>query len=187
MMTEDKQTGLGGTFSGKTSGSQIGYGHPYAESIRESAFAVISKAATGQLLIKACHKGQIPIHVIKGNGQAGFSPQARVVYLQVAPKKDNAGAVDILMLIKAMREADQELIGLTTPDPMKDLMKYATVMHTKNLDAIIYTCKVVKELTNSSKYPDLLDGLGKLGYGKVYKAYLEDASEEELFDAYADA
>jgi hypothetical protein len=186
-MSEDDKAGLGSTFGAKTKGSQIAYGHPNADSIRESALAVISQAATGKLLIKACHKGNIPLHVIKGNGIAGFSPQARVVYLQVAGKKETAEAVDILMLIKAMREADQELIGLTLPDPLKDLMKYATVMHTKNLDAIVYTCKVVKELTNSSVYKDLLDGLAKLGYGKVYSAYLKDASEEELFDAYAEA
>lgn len=186
-MSEKETTGLGSAFGSKTKGSQIGYGHPYAENILETAMQVISQAPTGQLLMKACRKGNIPIHIIKGNGIAGFSPQARVVYLQVAGKKELADATDILMLIKAMREADQELIGLTTPDPMKDLMKYATVMHTKNLDSIIYTCKVVKELTKSSVYKELLDGLAKLGYGRVYSAYLEDASEEELFDAYAEA
>ncbi|PZQ46562.1 MAG: hypothetical protein DI551_04975 [Micavibrio aeruginosavorus] len=186
-MTDKETSGLGGTFGSKTKGSQIGYGHPYADSILDSAMAVISTVPTGQLLIKACRKGGIPIHIIKGTGIAGFSPQARVVYLQVPGKKETADPVDILMLVKAMREADQELIGLTTPDPLKDLMRYATVMHTKNLDAIIYTCKVVKELTKTSEYPELLDGLTKLGYGKVYSAYLKDASEEELFDAYAEA
>lgn len=187
MMTEDKQTGLGSTFSGKTSGSQIGYGHPYGESILESIMEIIKQAPTGQLLIRACQGGQIPIHVIKGNGVAGYSPQARVVYLQLTGNKQTANPVDILMCVKAMREADQDLIGLKTPDPMKDIMNYAAVMHTKNIDAIIYTCKVVKELTNSSNYPELLDGLAKLGYGKVYKAYVDGASKEEIVDVYASA
>ena len=186
-MTENEQTGLGGTFGAKTTGSQIGYGHPNADAIRESALAVISQTPTGQLLIKACRKGSIPIHIIKGTGQAGFSPQARVVYLQVSGKKEKADVVDILKLVKAMREADQELIGMTAPDPLKDIMRYATVMHAKNLDSIVNTCKVVKELTNSSLFQELLDGLTKLGYGKVYSAYLKDASKEELFDAYAEA
>ncbi len=186
-MTEDGQTGLGGAFGSKTKGSQISYGHPNADSILESALAVISQVPAGQTLMKACKKGSIPIHIIKGNGQAGFSPQARVVYFQMAGSKKTADSVDILMLVKAMREADQELMGLVAPDPMKDIMKYATVIHTKNLDAIVYTCKLVKELTNSSVYKDLLDGMAKLGYGKVYSAYLKDASEEELFDAYAEA
>lgn len=185
----DKETtsGLGGTFGSKTKGSQIGYGHPHGDAIVNSAIEVIAKTQTGQLLMKACRKGGIPIHVIKGNGTSGFSAQARVVYLQAPGKKEKADPEDIIMLIKAMREADQELIGLTAPDPLKDIMKYATVMHTKNLDAIIFTCKVVKELTNTSGFKDFLDGMAKLGYGKVYKAYIKDASDEELFDAYADA
>lgn len=187
MMTENGQTGLGGAFGAKTKGSQINYGHPYAENILNSAMEIISKTSTGQLLMKACRKGNIPIHVIKGNGPSGYSPQSRVVYLQMPGKKEAADPKDVIVLIKAMREADQELIGLTAPDPMKDIMKYATVMHTKNLDAIVYTCKVIKELTNSSVFTVLLDEMDKLGYGKVYKAYIRDASEGELFDAYAEA
>lgn len=186
-MTENETTGLGGTFGAKTRGSQIGYGHPFADQILESALSVINQAPTGQLLMNACRKGGIPIHIIKGIGQAGFSPQARVVYIQIPGKREKAEPEDIIMLIKAMREADQELIGLTAPDPLKDIMNYATVMHTKNLDAIIYACKVVKELTNSSVFAVLLDGMNKLGYGKVYTAYTKDASKEELFDAYAEA
>ncbi|PZO81527.1 MAG: hypothetical protein DI626_10800 [Micavibrio aeruginosavorus] len=186
-MSETDKPSLGKAFGGKTKGSQIAYGHPYAETILDSALEIINQAETGRLLMRACQKGNIPIHVIKGTGETGFSPQARIVYMQMSAKKEKASPDDTLALIKAMREADQELIGLTAPDPMKDIMKYATVMHTKNLDAIVYTCKVVKELTNSSHFKELLDGLDKLGYGKVYKAYLKDASEEELFDAYADA
>ncbi len=184
---ETPSGGLGSTFGSKTKGSQISYGHPYSQSIIDSALDVIGQTETGQVLIRACKKGGIPIHVIKGTGQSGYSAQARIIYLQVSGKKEKADSDDILSLIKAMREADQELIGLTAPDPMKDIMKYATVMHTKNLDSIVYVCKVVKELTNSSILTDLLDGLGKLGYGNVYKAYLKNASEEELFDAYAEA
>lgn len=184
---ENTSSSLGSAFGSKTKGSQIGYGHPYSEALLESALAVISQAQTGQLLMRACQGGQIPIHIIKGTGQAGYSPQAKVVYLQISGKQQTANAVDVLMLIKAMREADQDLIGLKTPDPMKDLMNYAAVMHTKNIDAIMYTCKVVKELTNSSIYKDLLDGMAKLGYGKVYSAYLNNASKEEIVNIYADA
>lgn len=183
---ENTSGGLGGAFGSKTKGSQISYGHPYSAEIIESAMAVIGETETGRLLMRACKGGRIPIHIIKGNGQSGFSPQARVVYIQIPGKQQTANPVDILMLVKAMREADQDLIGLTTPDPMKDIMNYAAVMHTKNIDAIIYTCKVVKELTNSSIYTDLLDGLGKLGYSKVYSAFSKDASNEEIVNIYAE-
>jgi hypothetical protein len=123
--------------------------------------------------------------VIKGNGPSGFNPQSRIIYLQVSGKTDTAQPKTVLDLIKGLREADQELIGFTAPDPAKDLMEYATVMHSKALDAIIHICKVLKELTNSSHFSVLLDELDNLGHSKVYKAYSENASKEELFKAYA--
>ena len=64
-------------------------------------------------------------------------------------------------------------------------MEYATVMHTKALDAVLYMCRVVKELTNSSSFSVLLDEIKNLGHIKLYQAYEENASEEELFKVYA--
>lgn len=185
-MTDKETSGLGGAFGSKTKGSQIAYGHPYAEDIVDSARKIIAKSDTGKLLLKVSDVHKIPINVIKGLGDSGFSPQARVVYLQVSGKAQTADSVITLKLIKGLRDADQELIGFTAPDPTKDLMEYAAVMHAKTLDSIVYMCKVVKELTNTSHYKDLLDGLTDLGHDALYKAYSKNASKEELFDVYAE-
>lgn len=185
MSDNDQTGGLGGTFGSKTKGSQIAYGHPHAEEIINSAKKILKQSETGTLLLKVSDVHKIPINVIKGLGESGFSPQARIVYLQASGKTETADGALTLKLIKALRDADQELIGFTAPDPTKDLMEYAAVMHAKALDSIIYVCKVVKELTNSSVYKDLLDGLAELGHDAVYKAYIKEASKEELFDVYA--
>lgn len=185
MMTENGTTGLGGAFGAKTKGSQINYGHPHGEEILESAKDIIKLSETGRLLLKVSTVHKIPIDVIKGLGESGFSTQARIVYLQAPGKTEKADAVLTLKLIKALRDADQELIGFTAPDPTKDLMEYAAVMHAKTLDSVLYMCKVIKELTNSSHYQELLDGMTILGHDAVYKAYVKDASKEELFDVYA--
>jgi len=76
-------------------------------------------------------------------------------------------------------------MGYIAPDPTVDIVEYAAVMHAKALDSIIHVCKVVKELTNSSYYSVLLDSLTKLGHIKLYKAYENNASEQELYDIYA--
>ena len=65
-------------------------------------------------------------------------------------------------------------------------MNYAAVMHAKNLDSIVYMCKVVHELTNSLHFSDLLDELNDLGHSTVYKAYVKEASDLELAEAYAE-
>lgn len=168
-----------------TNRNAINYGHPYGEQILEAAKEIIRESETGRSLLRMHVHHNIPIHVMKGTGASGYNPQARIIYLQIPGKTDKSTPKIILDLIKGLREADQELIGLVTPDPKKDIMEYATVMHTKALDAVLYMCRVVKELTNSSSFSVLLDEIQNLGHIKLYKAYEQDASEEELFRAYA--
>ena len=182
----DEHTGnLTGSFGDKgTNVNQIAYGHPYADSIIEGAKEVLKESETGQTLIQVHEKYDFPIHVIKGTGESGYSPQTKVIYLQIPGKISKTDAKDIIKLAKALREAEHEVIGFTAPDPSKDFIKYASVMHAKNLDSIVFTCKVVKELTNSSYFSDLLDALTYFGYIDAYKAYENNASEKELFDAY---
>ncbi len=184
-MSENEGTGLGGVFGGKNKGSQIAYGHPNGQEILESAKEVIRTTETGRLLLKSCEMGRIPINVIKGLGEPGFSPDARIIYIQATGKTSKADSKLILQLIKALREADQDLLGLKAPDPSKDIMHYATVMHGKNMDAILYVCRFVKDLVNTSLFTDFLDAMDELGYKKVYKVYAENGSKEEVFKAYA--
>lgn len=187
MVNEGEQKGLGSAFGDKgVNRNQISYGHPYAREIMAHAREILKESETGRLLLKVSDVHKIPVNIIKGVGESGFSPQARVIYLQVSGKVQKADAVIILKLVKALRDADQELIGFTAPDPLKDLMEYAAVMHAKTLDSVIYSCKVVKELTNTSHFKEMLDGLSKLGHDAVYQAYERNASKDELFDAYAD-
>lgn len=179
--------GLKGSFGSKgTKVNQIPYGHPYADNILQKTRELLMQSTTGALLLKSVDLGQIPIHVLKGLGEPAFSPDTRVVYLQIPPKIDAANAKLILQFAKALREADQELLGFKAPDPGKDIMEYATVMHAKNMDSITHVCKIVQELTNSSYYADLLDAIDEIGYKRVYQVYVGGGSQEEIFKAYAD-
>lgn len=186
-MTENEQSGLGGMFGAKTKGSQITYGHPHGREIIQSATEVIKTAETGRGLLKSCEMGRIPINVIKGLGEPGFSPEARIIYIQASGKTSKADSKLVLQVVKALREADQDLLGLKAPDPSKDIMHYASVMHGKNMDAILFVCRFVKDLTNTSGFQDFVDALDDLGYKKVYKAFAENASKEEIFKAYANS
>lgn len=183
--TENKG-GMKSAFGDKgTNVNSLSYSHPYAEKIVEEIKQILRESETGKKLISVHTHHNIPIQVIKGNGASGFNPQARIVYLQVSGKATQSTPAMVLQLIKGLREADQELIGFTAPDPAKDIMEYATVMHSKALDALIYMCRVIKELTNSSHFSVLLDELKNLGHINLYKAYIADASKEDLFKAYA--
>jgi len=184
--TESGEKRLQGAFGDRgTNVNAISYGHPYAEQILEGAKEVIRESELGAALLRGQNKHNIPIHVIKGIGPSGYNVQANVIYLQAPGKTDKSSPKIILDLIKGLREADQQLIGFIAPDPTKDVMEYAAAIHAKALDATVYVCKVLKELTNSSYFSVLLDEMKNLGHIKIYQAYIADASKEELYKAYA--
>ena len=185
-MTDDQN--LGSAFGDKgTKANQIAYGHPYAENIIDSAREVLNQSETGKTLLKVRDTFKIPVHIIKGNGESGYSPEMNTIFIQTSGNTQKATGEIILNFIKALREADQEYAGHKAPDPLKDVIAYAGFMHARNLDAITHICKVVKELTNSSYFSDLLDTLPKLGLNRVYKAYIDGASKEQLYMEYAEA
>jgi len=186
-MTEDKEK-LKGSFGDKgTNVNQIAYGHPYADKMISEAVEVIRESKTGSLLLRLLENKLVPVHVIKGTGESGYSPELNTIYIQTPGKAESASALFIVHLIKSLHEAAQELSGHKTPDPTKDILAYASFIHGRNLDSITEVCKVVNELTNSSYFSDLLDTLDQIGLNNVYKAYLNNASREEIYEKYAEA
>ncbi len=186
-MTEKETSALGGAFGSKTKGSQIGYGHPHAKELLESAYEVIKESELGRKHLKLVDLKKVPVQVIKGTGQSGFTPELMTIYMQAPGNMSKATGTFILNYIKALNEAAQELAGFRTPDPRKDIMAYASFIHGRNLDSITETCKVVKELTNTEYFQDLLDSMTEMGLSGVYKAYIDGKSRDELYEQYASA
>ncbi|HPD83216.1 MAG: hypothetical protein R3D88_00765 [Alphaproteobacteria bacterium] len=187
--TTDNGTGSAKSAFGDkgTNVNSIAYGHPYAEQIIESATKVIRESSTGKKLLVMLDKKLVPLHIMKGKGEIGFSPDMGTIIMQVPGNIDKALPEHILRLIKALHESAQERAGHKAPSPQKDIMAYASFIHGRNLDSIVEVCKILKELTNSSYYPVLLDSMEKIGLNKVYKAYLSGKSRDELYDEYAEA
>jgi hypothetical protein len=178
--------GLQGAFGDKgTRVNSISYGHPYGEQIIENAKKVLRECDTGKTLVQVQEHRNVPIQTLKGNGESGYNPQANVIYVPISSKKDTLDAKTVILLAKALRSLEQEFVGLETPDTSVDVMEYAATLHTKNLDSVLYGCKIVKELTNSSYFPVLIDELEKFGYSNLYRAYESDASHEELVEIYS--
>lgn len=177
---------LSGAFGDKgTKVNAIAYGHPHGAKIMNEAMSILSESETARLHLRLLEHKKVPLQIIKGTGDAGFSPELMTIYLQIPGKAERPSASFLIHLVKALNEAAQELAGFKAPDPTKDLMAYASFIHGRNIDSITEVCKVVKELTNSSIFPDLLDTLAELGLNGVYKAYLGGASRDELYIEYA--
>lgn len=187
MPETDNQKQLQGAFGEKgTNVNDIAYVHPHADAILQEARAVLHESETGRSLLKLSEIYKIPVNILRGKGDSGYAPQAKVVYIQIPGKVKTAEPKTILAIVKALREAEQDTIGMTAPDPAKDMLNYAAVMHAKNLDSIVFMCKVVQELTDSSHFSGLFDALENLGHSNVYKAYVKQSDKLGLAEAYVD-
>ncbi len=180
--------GLKGSFGDRgINMNAMGYGHPHGDKIIGEARQILLESETGRTLIKILDHHRIPIIIMKGNGDGGFSPEMKTITIQVPGKIKKATGEFVISFIKAIREADQEFAGSTAPDAKKDIIAFAGFIHARNIDSTWYACKTIKELTNSSFYSVLLDLLTNLGLNRLYKAFLEGVSKKELYDYYAEA
>ncbi len=185
----NQMSGLKGGFGDKGTNVNSGlvYGHPHGEKIIEEAKEIIRESERGNLLLVMLDKKLVPVQIMKGKGDSGFSADMGTIILQIPSNIDKALPEHVIQLIKALSEAAQERAGHKAPDPMKDIMAYAAFTHGRNLDSTIEVCKIVKELTNSSYFPVLLDTLEKLRLNKFYKAYIDGKTRDELYTEYAEA
>ena len=185
--TDDKEQ-LQGAFGDRgTNVNAIHYGHPYGEQLIGQAREILKESPTGTKLLKILNDGKIPVQIMKGKGPSGFSPDMMSIVIMVPAAEKAASGEFIINLIRALREAAQELGGFKTPDPRKDVIYYAEFIHARNLDSLKEVLRIGKELTNSSFFTNFLDTLRKLGLNDMYKAFLNEASQEEFFEEYAKA
>lgn len=178
--------GLQDAFGNKgTKMNSISFSHPYAESIIDRAKELMGESKTASALIHTQEVKKVPVHVLKGDGESGYNPQSNVIYVPISGKKDKLDAKTFILFVKAFRALDQEFAGLETPNTSMDVIKYAAMLHTKNLDCIIFACKVVEEMSSSKVFTNLLDALDSFGYIEVYRAYEKGATKQELLDIYS--
>ncbi len=186
-MTENEDTQkLQGAFGDKgTKKNALSYFHPETRGLLKKAREMLTKSFTGLTLWKVSEVHDIPIKVLKGKGDSGYSFETNSVFVYAPPKATEPTPKMLLDLCQGLRLAEQHVIGFTAPDKSKDLFTYASIMHAKNLDSIAFMCKVVYELRETSFFNDLLDEIEKLGHGGIYQAYIRQASDQELIDEYA--
>lgn len=184
-MSNKDDTHLQGAFGEKSEKKNyIDYSHPMAKEFEKELISKLSRIKTGYTLLAVPEDYKYSIRILKGKAEPGTSSEHKIVYIHIPIKQTEVLPKQILDLTKALRLAEQDIMGFTTPDPSKDLFEYASVVHAKNLDAIVYMCKLVKDLEGTDKYSVFLDTLEKMGHSAVYKTYVSDFTDESLNDAY---
>lgn len=186
--TENNKNSAKSAFGDRgTNVNAMHFGHLHADKILNEICEILRESETGRLLLTLVDKKQVPVHIMKGKGETGYSPHMNTIFMQIPGKTKEAKPEHVIQFAKALHEAGQEFAGFKAPEPGKDLMAYASFIHGRNLDSITETCKILKELSNSQHFTNLLDSLHALGLYSVYKAYIDGASRDELYKEYAEA
>lgn len=185
MSDKNNESGLQGAFGDMgNKQNHVDYSHPLAKEMLEEIKKQMSKVKTGYGLLAVPEAYGYKIRVLKGKAEPGVSSEHKIIYIHIPLKQAQVMPKQILDLVKAIRLAEQDVMGFTTPDESKDIFEHASVVHAKNLDSIVCMCRFVKDLEKTDLYSIFIDTLEKMGHSAVYKAYSSDFDTDELSDAY---
>lgn len=178
---------LGSIFGGeRPSGKEI-FMHPHEESILEEAIEILQSSDTGAHLLGVVNEKDLRVRVIKNRNPHGYVPGERLIYLGMPPDQEKPDPLTVLELGAAIRNIEHEIVGFVVPGDDQDPLMAASMRHAKYLDIIVYMCRIAIELGDSMKTAEYVDAIEDLGHGDVLRAYLAEAGNEELANAYAEA
>lgn len=185
MSDKEAETNLQGAFGDMGSKqSHVDYSHPMADELLTGIKNQMNKIKTGYGLLGVPEAYGYNIRVLKGKADPGVSSEHKIIYIHIPAKQTEVLPKQILDLTKAIRLAEQDVMGFTTPDPSKDIFEHASVVHAKNLDSIVCMCRLIKDLENTDLYPIFIDTLEKMGHIAIYKEFMSGSDAEKLSDTY---
>lgn len=159
--------------------------HPCREQLLTSVRSHLKKSEVGRLFDNLCASGMLDLKFFAAHEFSVVYDSIGVSVVTSAPHIQRfLSERNILDIVKKIRFADQHLLGFTTPPVEGDLLEYATVVHSKALDSIIYSLKFVDTYEDETGRRRLIDALDTTEL-KLFEAIRRSAKPAELFDIYA--
>lgn len=142
---------------------------------------LLNPSATARRLMDMADRQGISVKFLKGREEAAYVPENKWVFLSITTKT-KANSTLALRYAGALREAEQNILGFERPgEDITNDSEWLEKNLAKNLDIIINLCTIVKEISEGNQHvPDFLDSLTTLGHDDIYKAFVNQASEEEM-------
>lgn len=158
------------------------YKHPDEARLLGEMKDMLGKSDTGSRLLKMIGEQNITLHVIKGNVVQSFVENGYDISITASPDQKHPEVGQVLELGGAIREAEQFIVGFVE-DPNMDELSRANMTHAKFLDKIVFMCKIGSELKKDFGNSPV-EALEDFGFGDIYQAYLSEADQYGLEDAY---
>lgn len=142
--------------------------------------ARLQGSALARRLIAMSDAQGVGVRGLKGPRESVYVPEHKWVFITVTPHT-RANAKLALLYAGALREAEQNILGFARPGAAVDDDTWVTTNLVKNLDIIKNMCQIVQEISVlNQEDSEFLDSLTKLGHDQIYKAFVNQSSDEDL-------
>jgi hypothetical protein len=182
-MNQDSPFGnLQGTFGQSTPKQNAGgvdYHHPQEEKVRQAIQTSLSQTPTGQELLESASTHKIGLRIIKGKASSGFVPEAKAVYIGLAPELSTPNPETILDAAAYLRQAQLQFLGKKNPDESMTSNEKALAFDTKMLDSLVTLCKITAEHYENG-HTEFVDAMLRMGHGELYESFRRDGQGPEL-------
>lgn len=186
-MNQDSPFGnLQGTFGQSTPKQNVGgvdYNHPHEEKVRQAIQTSLSQTQTGKDLLEMASQNRVAIRVIKAKGASGFVPEAKTVYIGLAPELSTPISETILDAAAYLRQAQLQFLGQKNPDDSMSSVDQAIAFDTKMLDSLTVMCKITTEHYEKGQ-TEFVDAMLRMGHGELYETFKSDGTGPKLKEVF---
>lgn len=160
----------------------IDYTHPFAAKILEDAFKTLGYSETATRLQSGLKSEAYSIKIFKSLYARPFVADSKTILIGVPLTQEFADIEQVIDIAAGMIELKQIREGYLRPDtePLKE--ENIQKQHLKNLDILLHTFPIAEELELEGY--KAVEVIRKTGYGKLYKAWLNQAPYQDFINLY---
>ena len=147
---------------------------------------MLQPSAAARRLIEMGDQHGVAVRFLKGREEAVYVPENKWIFMSITTRTRPTARL-ALQYAGALREAEQNMMGFKRPDmdePSDD--EWLTQHVVKNVDIIKAMCQITQEISQQNQSDaDFLDSLTALGHNEIYKAFVNQSSDDVLLRLYA--
>lgn len=148
---------------------------PSDEIMIAKGLEILNHSPHGQKLVDFVTAEKIDIKIIATPQPTTYLPETRLVYIGFNRNNPVGPSRFVLMLAGILREAQQEIAGITHPPLHAPLHEHQKVSMAKYEDKVWYMCTVSCELNEQDAFTEykFIDELRKMGHNDSISLYLQ--------------
>lgn len=150
------------------------HAHADAAPSLEAALEILRQSETGRKLARLVENPGLRLHLIKSPQEAIYLPETKEIFIGIPANRDVSIARITLLLAGALREAEQELMGVKQPGIDAPAEEHFGVGMAKFSDKIAHMCKVAIEINDLESFIryDFIDEIKKMGHAEVIEMFM---------------